>query len=236
VKGRKNRVIRRAAQRTERDRTAPTGPPPAGGDVATAAQARRIDRHDHNEVAHYSDIGLVICIGRHRHPAALEEVYRRHGGSIHDLTARVCGPTEARKVVQEVLLELWRQPSTFDPDRGSLRSFLLSRAHARAADLARASRRSGVSPWYPETACRDDAGVETSTGVDAHAAQLLSDLTDDEREAILLAYLDGHSYPEIAAVLDQPSPHVARVIRTGLEDLRIRSCEHRRHAGMTNGA
>jgi len=136
---------------------------------------------------------------------------------MHDLTAGMCGRVVAEQVVQQVLLDLWQRPSGFDPDQGSLRSFLLGRTHARAVDMARADRRSAPSAWYPDTDCRHDGGpVGTSTGVEAQAARVLSGLADDQHRAIHLAYLRGYSYPEISLVLGQPAPRVTNLIRTGL--------------------
>ena len=44
----------------------------------------------------------------------------------------------AEEVVQEVFVRTWRQPERYDPDRGSMRSFLLAQVHGRAVDLLRA--------------------------------------------------------------------------------------------------
>ena len=83
------------------------------------------------------DAALVFAVARYEQ-AALAEVFRRHGGAVHGLARRLLGDdAPAEEVVQEVFLRLWRQPERFDPDRGSLRSFLLAQAHGRAVDLIR---------------------------------------------------------------------------------------------------
>ena len=46
--------------------------------------------------------------------------------------------TLAEEVVQEVFVRTWRDPSRFDPARGSMRSFLLAQVHGRSVDLLRA--------------------------------------------------------------------------------------------------
>ena len=59
--------------------------------------------------------------------------------------------TKAEDVTQEVFLRLWNQPDRFDPDRGSLRSFLLAQAHGRAVDAVRSSTRGTCGS--PATPC-----------------------------------------------------------------------------------
>jgi len=171
-----------------------------------------------------SDAALVVVIGRWQE-AALAEVYRRHAGAVYALARRVLNDTgAAEEVVQEVFLRLWNEPERFDPDRGSLRSFLLAQTHGRAVDLLRSdlSRRRREDPEAVLTA---ESGYDVDNevwdlAVADHVKRAVSALPDEERSAIELAYFGGHTYRQAAAVLGAPEGTVKTRIRSGLRRMR----------------
>jgi RNA polymerase sigma-70 factor (ECF subfamily) len=175
-----------------------------------------------------SDAALVLAIARFDQDA-LAEVYRRHAGAVFALARRVIvDPGTAEEVLQEVLLKLWSQPDRFDPDRGSLRSFLLTQAHSRAVDVARSSgarrrredtdiQRSAEAGYDLEHEVWDLARAE-------HVREAMAILSDGERAAIELAYFGGYTYREVAQMLGEPEGTVKSRIRVGLQ--RLRSALH----------
>jgi RNA polymerase sigma-70 factor (ECF subfamily) len=171
-----------------------------------------------------SDAALVVVIGRWQE-AALAEVYRRHAGAVYALARRVLNDTgAAEEVVQEVFLRLWNEPERFDPDRGSLRSFLLAQTHGRAVDLLRSdlSRRRREDREAVLTA---ESGYDVDNevwdlAVADHVKRAVSALPDEERSAIELAYFGGHTYRQAAAVLGAPEGTVKTRIRSGLRRMR----------------
>jgi len=177
-----------------------------------------------------SDGTLVVAIGRWREDA-LAEAFRRHAGAIYALARRVLGDgTRAEEVVQEVFLRLWNAPDRFDPDRGSLRSFLLAQAHGRAVDLVRSdtSRRRREER---EALASASASASAEAGYDIerevwdltvaeHVKGAVSSLPLDERRAIELAYFGGHTYREVAVMLREPEGTVKSRIRSGLRRMR----------------
>ena len=84
-----------------------------------------------------SDTMLMVALAR-RDGAALAELYRRHGGSLFCAALRVVSMRPlAEEVVRDVFLQLWRSPECFQPERGSLRAFLLAQCHRSAIDIVR---------------------------------------------------------------------------------------------------
>ena len=168
-----------------------------------------------------SDGGLVVAIARYREDA-LAEAYRRHAGAVFALARRVLADlTAAEEVVQEVFLRLWTQPDKFDPERGSLRSYLLAQTHGRAVDLLRSdtSRRRREEREARQTA---EGGYDLEhevwdLAVAEQVKQAVAVLPAAERRAIELAYFGGHTYREVATLLGEPEGTVKSRIRAGLK-------------------
>ena len=73
-----------------------------------------------------------------RDMAALAEAYDQYGAIVFGVALRVTTDRHAAEdVTQETLLDLWRRPERFDPDRGALRPWLATIAHNRSVDWIR---------------------------------------------------------------------------------------------------
>lgn len=167
---------------------------------------------------------MIVAVARWRQDA-LAEAYRRHAGAVFALARRLLASrAEAEEVVQDIFLRLWNQPDRFDPARGSLRSYLLAMTHGRAVDRIRSdsSRRAREERDARRTATGVyDLAHEVVDLVNAeqvHAA--LAVLTEQERQAIQLAYFGGHTYSEVAAMLKTPTGTVKGRMRSALTKLR----------------
>lgn len=185
------------------------------------SEERDVGRDDLKDA---SDAALVVAIGRWRHDA-LSEAFRRHSGAVFALARRVLNDAaRAEEVVQEVFLRLWNAPERFDPGRGSLRSYLLAHAHGRAVDAVRSdsSRRRREDRDAARVSIAD-YDLEREVGdviVAEHVREAVATLAPGEREAIELAYFGGHTYRDVAVILDQPEGTVKSRIRSGMIRLR----------------
>jgi RNA polymerase sigma-70 factor, ECF subfamily len=131
----------------------------------------------------------------------------------------------AEEVAQEVLVEVWRKATRFDPERGTASGWITTLAHRRAVDRVRSEQ---ASRDRDERVSHRDRGREVDVVADEVAIRLdhwqvrqaLAALTDRQREAIELAYFQGHTYRDVARVLDIPEGTAKSRLRDGLLRLR----------------
>lgn len=136
-------------------------------------------------------------------------------------------PALSEEVLQEVLVEIWRQATRFDAGRGSARSWLCMIAHRRAVDTVRATeasrRRDSAEGMRIIEEQVVDVQEEGIMRVEAQRVETaLRSLTSVQADAIRLAYMGGYTHREVAALLDIPVGTAKTRIRDGMIVLRDR--------------
>jgi RNA polymerase sigma-70 factor (ECF subfamily) len=159
---------------------------------------------------------------------AFASLYDLVAGPVLGLATRVLrSHAQAEEVAQEVLVEVWRKATRYEPERGSALSWVLTIAHRRAVDRVR-SHQAGVDREQRAGLMDvrrpfDEVTESTLAGLEQQRVrQCLSALTDLQRESIVLAYYNGYTYPEVAEVLKVAPGTVKTRIRDGL--IRLRDC------------
>jgi len=158
---------------------------------------------------------------------AFESLYDRHGSAAFSLAYRIAGNRAAAEdIVQEAFLSVWRSSVRYQPQRGNLRSWLLSVVHNRAIDWLRRS----VAHTRHEI---DDEGLEERkaapeyTDVEAirrdearTIRSAMDGLPADQLRVVELAYFGGFTHSQIADMLGMPLGTVKGRMRLALDKMR----------------
>ena len=152
---------------------------------------------------------------------AMAELYDRYSSVVYAVALRVLGDTMAAEdVLQEVFLQLWRNPGAFDAARGSLGAWLAVISRNRAIDALRKRK--------PETDIEDViVSVEPDLASEADRSRAaekvrgaLGAMPPAQRSALEMAYFQGLSHSEIASKTGEPLGTIKTRIRAGLMTLR----------------
>ena len=170
---------------------------------------------------------LLRAVGR-GDDRAFARLYDLLAPRVFGLARRVLrDPAQAEEMAQEVLVEVWRTAPRYDPERGSGLSWVLTIAHRRTVDRVRseqaaADRLQKVAAQSVETPYDEVADQVAGRLERQQVRRCLDGLTELQREAITMAYYGGHTYRQVATLLDVALPTIKTRMRDGL--IRLRDC------------
>lgn len=151
------------------------------------------------------DQRLLAAMARHDR-RALATFYARHCDRLLRAASRlVRDPEEARDLVHDVVLEVWRLAGTYDPARAGVTAWLTMLLRCRALDRLRSRRALGHATRRKRATAQAGATAAALPLADAIALRrACRALPARDRELLGLAYQRGLTCTEIARVLDMP--------------------------------
>ncbi|WP_024799430.1 sigma-70 family RNA polymerase sigma factor [Nocardia sp. BMG51109] len=177
-------------------------------------------------VPRYSDTACGRRCARLCTDAGLATVLATDQGLLHWRAMRRLGdPGLAEHAVQETLLRAWRSCATYDPDKGSVRTWLLSIERNVLIDIGRMRAvRPAETSWddVEEAAdlrrSRPDFADDLADGL--LVTELLARLPDSQRHAVVQVILCDRAYRDVAEDLGVPVGTVKTRVHYALRSLR----------------
>ena len=179
------------------------------------------------EQPHDEDVELLKAVAS-RDEAALGQLYNRYRLILFSVLVRILNNREeAEDVLQEVFLQVWRRAADFDANRGRPFTWLVTLARSRGIDRLRsvASReRVAMAAGAEVNEASDDVSDAATDAIRSEQRGVvnnaLSQLPEEQKRPLMLAYFDGLTQSEIATQLGAPLGTVKTRMRSGMMKLR----------------
>ncbi len=164
-----------------------------------------------------------------RHQIALRELYQRYGKTLKSVVTRVVHEeAEADDVMQEILLQIWKEARNYSPKAGRPLGWVVTLARRRAIDRLRRRQAYGRAKERFEAQVDKQPDSWTRSGIDDElvSADLrrflevqMRTLPAYQREVIELSFFEGRSHREISALTGTPLGTVKTRLELGLRKL-----------------
>jgi RNA polymerase sigma-70 factor (ECF subfamily) len=182
---------------------------------------------DQAGVSSVPDEALMKDISRQRH-AALTELYGRHGRRLKAMIDSVVHEEgEADDVLQEILLQIWKEADHYSPEAGKPLGWMVTIARRRAIDRVRRRQAYSRARERYEKGLRSERNNPRREAYDPFVLndlrrflqKYMRGLPRFQREAVELAFFKGLSHSEIAVVTHAPLGTVKTRLELGLQKL-----------------
>ncbi|MGH8506437.1 MAG: sigma-70 family RNA polymerase sigma factor [Stenotrophobium sp.] len=161
---------------------------------------------------------------------AFRELYAASSSHLFGLLLRMLKRRDwAEEALQDCYLKVWQKAETYQPQKGTPLTWLMTVARYRALDLLRMKRPEVEMPEEGEeqpysmadaSESPEDRAIE-GEGM-GRLENCMKGLQEEQRQSVLLAYYEGYTHQELAARLSAPLGTVKSWVRRGLA--RLREC------------
>lgn len=173
------------------------------------------------QAPNFRDDASLIARLRAGDENAMADLYDRYSAVVYGVALRVLGDTMAAEdVLQEVFLQLWRKPQSFDTSRGRMAPWLAVIARNRAIDMLRKRPKEEEIKELPISAGinLEDAAAQKQAADKVRG--VLAGLPAEQRKTLEMAFFEGMTHTEIAGKTGEPLGTVKTRIRSALLALR----------------
>jgi RNA polymerase sigma-70 factor (ECF subfamily) len=156
---------------------------------------------------------------------AFESLYSLYAEFIYHIALKITkSPADAEDMCHEVFLEVWRQASSYDAERGTAEAWLAVKTRTRCLDLLRRrqrreARRRELSALVEPAAASTEEAALASVGF-AQLQDALQHIPAAQRQAVYGAYVEELTHTELAKRMNRPLGTVKSFVRYGLKHLR----------------
>lgn len=171
-----------------------------------------------------ADDGALLALMARGNRRAFALLYDRYSPLFLGIARKLLDDSVAAEdLVQDVFVEVWRKAETYDPTRGSARTWLLVRLRSRAIDRCRSRTRHATEDESEQILQNISVQQHEDTTLQAdrtRARQAMRQIPVEQRQALELAYFAGMSSSEISAHLGVPLGTIKSRLAAGLQKLR----------------
>ena len=148
----------------------------------------------------------------------MAQLFARHSRLVFSVAVRVLhDSTAAEDVLQDIFLQIWRDPTSFIATRGSLEGWLAVVARNRSIDVLRRRRPTDSIDELPLLAQQDLSAHAEHNLLLEQIRVVVATLPEDQRKALELAFFEGCTHSEIAQQTGCPLGTIKTRIRTALQ-------------------
>jgi RNA polymerase sigma-70 factor (ECF subfamily) len=152
---------------------------------------------------------------------AMASLFDRYSRVVYSVALRVLrDPASAEDVLQEVFMQIWRNPDSFTAARGSLGGWLSIVSRNRSIDTLRRKRPTSNVDDIPLASSFNLANEVERNSLMERARTIIYELPTEQRKTLEMAFFDGLTHSEIAEMTGDPLGTVKTRIRSALLTLR----------------
>ena len=152
---------------------------------------------------------------------AMAVLFDRYSKIVYSVALRVLRDTaSAEDVMQEIFMQIWRNPNSFVSTKGSLGGWLAVVARNRSIDMLRRKRPSEQVEEMNLASSTNLADEAERSILMERARAAVKNLPTEQRKTLEMAFFDGLTHSEIAEMTGDPLGTVKTRIRSALLTLR----------------